>query len=115
GVAWGNFANFLTYSAAVNSFAPSMVPIVFENGISTQALNRLGTKCLPRGKRRQGVALMAVMVASIAAPDCMAQPLVGSLAAPPQVIAGVGVMLLVVVTQTNSQSSLEIRRAKAAA
>jgi uncharacterized membrane protein YphA (DoxX/SURF4 family) len=25
GVAWGNFANFLTYSAAVNSFAPSMV------------------------------------------------------------------------------------------
>jgi len=27
GVAWGNFANFLTYSAAVNSFAPSMVQL----------------------------------------------------------------------------------------
>ena len=33
----------------------------------------------------------------------------------PQVIAGVGVMLLVLVTQTHSQSAPEVRRAKAAA
>src|SRR5262245_3436205 len=27
GVAWGNFANFLSYSAAINSFAPSMLQL----------------------------------------------------------------------------------------
>jgi putative oxidoreductase len=27
GVAWRNFANFLSYSAAINSFAPSMLQL----------------------------------------------------------------------------------------